>query len=110
VAHQVEPGRPTAAASRARQFYWVGESHLRAGDLLAAELPSDELSGQEEARAFLIDTLAAGPLPAREVLAAAKVAGISERTLLRAKAQERVEARRTGGYGDRGEWVWSVRR
>jgi putative DNA primase/helicase len=106
-----------AAAGAARgyriedgRFSWLGESRLRAGDLLAAELPSEEMSSQEEARAFLLETLAGGAVAAREVLGAAKSAGISERTLRRVKAQERVEARRTGGYGERGEWVWSLRR
>jgi hypothetical protein len=74
---------------------------------LAAESPSEEAAYYEEARVFLRDLLVGGPVPAREVLALAKKAGISERTLRRAKGQENVEARRLG-YGTRGEWSWNL--
>jgi hypothetical protein len=85
----------------------MGESRLRAADLLGTELPTDELSRQEDARAFLLDALASGPVAAKELLTAAREAGISERTLRRVKSQEQIEAKRTG-YGNRGEWVWST--
>jgi hypothetical protein len=54
-------------------------------DLLAAETPMQEVSAVEEAEKFLVDLLAAEPLPANDVFAAANQAGIAERTLKRAK-------------------------
>lgn len=90
------------------RLLWTGESRLTAGDLLAAKAPSEELSGEAEARAFLQETLAAGPVAAREVLAAAKLAGIAERTLRRAKSHEGIVARRVQSGEGGAEWVWRL--
>jgi hypothetical protein len=46
---------------------------------------------------------------AREVLAAAKAAGIAERTLRRAKSREGVTARKVEA-GDASVWVWRLPR
>jgi putative DNA primase/helicase len=81
---------------------------VRAADLLAAEAPSEELSSQDEALTFLLEILDGGPLPAREILGAAKQAGISERTLRRVKSREGIRATKVR-YGDGAEWVWSIR-
>ena len=54
IGYRVELGR----------FRWTGESRLRPGDLLSAELPSEESARQEE-RAFLRETLADGPVACR---------------------------------------------
>jgi putative DNA primase/helicase len=91
------------------RFLWTGESRLTAADLLAAETPSEELSGEAEARAFLEDTLAAGPVAALEVLAAAKAAGIAERTLRRAKSRDGITARKVEAGGGP-VWVWRLPR
>jgi putative DNA primase/helicase len=90
------------------RFRWTGASRLRAADLLAAEAPSEELSSRDEALTFLLEILGEGPVAAREVLAAAKQAGISERTLRRVKSREGIEARKVR-YGEGAEWVWQVR-
>jgi putative DNA primase/helicase len=89
------------------RFCWTGESGLTAGDLLAAEPTSEELSAEEEARSFLREMLAAGPAAAREVTAAAKGSGIAERTLRRAKKREGVVVRRVEAQG-RAEWHWNL--
>jgi hypothetical protein len=48
---------------------------------------------------LLRDALGGGLMAAKAVLAAARNAGISERTLRQVKSQERVEARRTRASG-----------
>ena len=60
----------------------------------------------EEAKAFLVCVLAAGPQPAKGLLKAAKTVGIAERTLHRAKDALGVTTARQGGYSDKGQWVW----
>jgi hypothetical protein len=89
------------------RFLWIGETSLTANDLLAAEAPSQEVSAVEEAEKFLVDFLAAEPLPANEIFAAAKQAGIAERTLKRAKKNAEIVTKREG-FG-RGSYVlWSL--
>jgi hypothetical protein len=60
----------------------------------------------EEAKAFLRQHLAGGPQPACALFKAAKLAGIAERTLHRAKDLLGVTTERVGGYAGRGQWIW----
>jgi RecA-family ATPase len=78
------------------RFLWTGETSLTASDLLAAEAPVQEASAVEEAEKFLVDVLAAEPLPANDVFATAKQAGIAERTLKRAKKTAGIVTKREG--------------
>jgi hypothetical protein len=48
-----------------------------------------------------------GPRPAAELKQLAKADGISERTLLRAKARLQLETKRTS-FGEAGKWLWSL--
>jgi len=59
----------------------------------------------ERAEDFLRDYLAAGPKPAADVFEAARAEGISERTLMRAKARLRVESHRETVPGP---WFWRL--
>lgn len=75
--------------------------------LFTGETARDEAAGagsrRAEAVAFLRKTLAAGPLPAAEVLALATAADIAARTLDAAKREAGVESERVAGG-----WVWSL--
>ncbi len=84
---------------------WLGTVEHRAADLLR---PRDDDDGPRgEAAAFLRDALEFEPLPAKVVQARAREAGISERTLKRAKAQLGVESVKTG-FGDAARWLWTL--
>ncbi|HVT16581.1 MAG TPA: AAA family ATPase [Thermoanaerobaculia bacterium] len=100
-------GRAYGYRIEEERFFWTGESRLTAGDLLAPEVASEELTADGEARAFLRDLLAEGPVPARRVVAAAKAAGITERTLRRAKDREGIAVTKQG-FGASGQWLWSI--
>ena len=63
---------------------WLGISPLAADDLLAGG-PRQEDGPRDRATAFLEQFLAGGPRSAREVWQAAQQAGLSERTLRRAR-------------------------
>lgn len=83
---------------------WGGESHHRADSLLA--VPSDEdRPAQEEAADFLRDVLGAGPVRAKAVQKEAREAGISEKTLRRAKKTLGVEAKKQDFAGG---WLWHL--
>ena len=64
-------------------------------------------SAKDEASDFLEDLLAAGPVPAKEVQAAAREAGISTKSLRTAKDALGIKPEKSGMKGG---WVWSLRR
>ena len=80
---------------------------------VAAKLPPQPMNTEEqchrleEAKAFLWQQLASGPLPARRLLQVATAMGIAERTLYRAKDALGITTARAGGYGATGQWTWS---
>jgi hypothetical protein len=71
-------------------------------DLL--DLAPDAQSTLSEARDWLTDALAAGPRPARELLADARAAGLSLPTLRRAKRLLRVPSVKPAADSP---WLWS---
>jgi hypothetical protein len=75
----IQGGTPT--------WVWRGETSLTAGDILAADNDPLERSLLAEATALLIDRLDAEEQPAKDMTAAAEDAGLSLRTLQRAKRQ-----------------------
>jgi hypothetical protein len=102
------PQGPTLGYRLLPAFAWGGTSRLTAGDLLASAAPADEANAEDDARTFLRTTLGGPePLPARLVLNAARDAGISQRTLKRAKRREGVRTTRRG-FGAGSTWLWSL--
>ena len=69
------------------------------------DLPGDQQSAILEAATWLQDQLAHGPRPAREILQAANLAGISRTTLLRAKPTIAAQSKQAA-LGK--PWFWGV--
>ncbi len=84
------------------RFFWTGESSLRAEDVLG---DGEDHSQLDEAKEFLADLLRNGPMPSREVVKKANRAGISERTLWRAKKELHAKSAKQTFLG---EWCWSI--
>jgi len=87
------------------RFEWRGETTLTEADLLAPDTGVKKPSALEVAMAFLRQLLAEGPVEAEAVKAAARVAGISEKTLQRAKDALGVKSKNTG-FGKGSPWEW----
>ena len=85
----------------APKIAWGEEVTITADEALSP--PDEERGAMDEAREFLAALLADGPIPAGQVKGEARAAGIAERTLKRAKAALKVEARKAGM---RGGWEW----
>jgi hypothetical protein len=84
----------------------VGESPHAASALLAAA--GDDKSAVDEAADFLLVELGDGlAMASKEILAAARRAGVSERTLRRASDRLGVVKERVG-FGADGQWVWRI--
>jgi phage N-6-adenine-methyltransferase len=86
---------------------WLGETSHTAADLLAGQTDPEEHSARVDAKEFLTETLADGPVEAAEVRRQARVAGIADPTLKRAKADLHVQSVKEG-FGDRGRWMWRL--
>lgn len=87
------------------RFGWKGESNLTAEQVLAVPAEGEERTRQGEAKSFLEEVLADGPVNSSEVEKQAKAAGISRATLWRAKDALGVNAKKTGF--DSG-WQWYI--
>jgi hypothetical protein len=102
------PGDERITASIAE---WGEQLDGSARDILATiEDTGDEHGGaaEREAEEFLQDVLSTGPILAKEVLRQAKEAGVSERTLKRAKANLCVRSDRSHEPGVSAHWTWSL--
>src|SRR5262249_51209060 len=81
---------------------WLDETDVDVDEIISAP---KKRTPRADAKGFLKDFLAEGPRNASAVLEAAVAAGISERTLDRAKAELGVESRKKGTEG----WEWALR-
>jgi hypothetical protein len=97
------PGPSLAYTLKGGRFAWAGRSSLSAEDLGGPPPDADQRSAREEAREFLLQTLAEGPKPALDVFADAEKLRISRATLRRAKADLGVLAEKTPDH-----WEWSL--
>jgi hypothetical protein len=85
---------------------WDGVSPHSANDLLSMQNNGAEKSASKEAEYFLYEILGFGPVQASKVIDEAKGAGISERTLNRAKKNIGVISHKPGG--PKTQWVWEL--
>jgi len=74
---------------------------------LLRERNGEDQSAFDEASAFLTYVLQHGPLPGRDVEKQAKEAGVSQRTLERAKSRLGVKSIREG-FGSESRWLWKL--
>jgi hypothetical protein len=90
-------------------FRWTGKLELTASDLLRPEASAEDRAALDEAREFLLGILVEGSKSFRYVLKQARDAGITVRTLRRAKSDLGVKSEResTGNQGA-GVWTWSL--
>ena len=103
------PEQPSLAlrldsSSDALRVEWLGESERSAGDLLTSD--SEDRSARDEAAELLRAELRDGPKAVPVLRSAARSAGISWRTMERAKATLKVVSVKLGF--DAGGWVWKL--
>lgn len=75
------------------------DTDLTVTDLLEGDEDAEQQTRRQEAENFLRGALSEGPQPAKDVLSAARSAGISKATLYRARRSLGVETRRKGYQG-----------
>jgi AAA domain len=96
-------GPSLAYTLKGGRFAWAGRSSLSAEDLGGPPPDADQRSAREEAREFLLQTLAEGPRPQVEVQAEAVKIHISLASLRRAKGDLGVRASKVSDH-----WEWSL--
>ncbi len=98
----------------APRVQWEGTSDLSADDILSRQdraLRGDGESqrARDDAGDWLLAELAQrSEFPVGDLLRRASAAGFSEMTVKRARQELGIEARRVGGVGGAGRWVWSL--
>lgn len=92
------------AVNGAARVEWLGQSDLSATDLVKAPLDDEEKSALDEAVEFLREELRGTPISARTIYKNAKDAGVSERTLKRAKSNLKVNSEKEAD----GSWSWAL--
>ena len=103
LAYRVEGDAATGAA----RIVWEGTTAHTAADLLATPVDDDERGARGDAADFLGELLAHGPVAATEVRRFGREAGISDRTLERAKRDLGVVSERDG-FGPGSHVSWSL--
>jgi hypothetical protein len=78
---------------------------VTADQVLSQAFDHEEKGARDEAKAFLADLLADGPMPSKEVLKNARDAGVAERTLRRAAQDLGVQKSKTAMEGG---WLWKL--
>jgi putative DNA primase/helicase len=101
VADDPETGKPIWAPHILWEPKYVD---VTASEAMQAATQSKSATARDDAKNFLLEILASGPVPKNEIVEAADANGISERTLFRAKAELKIEARKDG----RGGWLWRL--
>jgi hypothetical protein len=97
------PGPSLAYTLKGGRFAWAGRSSLSAEELGGPPPDADQRSAREEARDFLLQTLADGPRPQVEIQAEAAKIHISIASLRRAKGDLGVKASKLPDH-----WEWSL--
>jgi hypothetical protein len=97
----------STADNGALRVGWIGPSGHTAESLLAAPRDDEDRDAVQEAVDVLRAVLEAGPVASDEVKKDARRAGISDRTLQRAKSALGIKARKVGFTG-KGIWQWSL--
>jgi hypothetical protein len=93
--------------AEAVRIKWLGASRHSAITLLSEPVNDQDPAALDEAKDFLRVQLADGPFPARELKRLGRVAGISEKTLDRAKGALGIRPRKVGQPGSSIQgWVW----
>jgi len=88
------------------RFLWRGITDVTAAALLRPDADEGERGALAEAEDFLRQLLADGPVEVKRVGEERREAGITERTLDRAKAILGVRSERQGGIASKGQWAW----
>ena len=88
---------------------WEASTVAMTADQAVAGMASvtEARSAMDEAEEFLLELLADGPMAQKEIKDAAHGAGLAWRTVERAKAKLRIEARREN-IGEHPRWTWRL--
>ncbi|MCL2495491.1 MAG: hypothetical protein FWE98_07560 [Oscillospiraceae bacterium] len=84
-------------------FRWIGEYNITLDELLAGETSPRRNREREQAKQFLAELLADGPVDSEAVYALAEEQNIAPRTLERAKVEIGAKSHKPNG-----NWIWSM--
>jgi hypothetical protein len=94
----------SSAAHNTARVEWKGVTDYDANRLAASNVSPHERTALDDAKGFLREELADGPVMAKQVFKDARDAGHSEITVRRAKTELRVQSEKQGAEG----WAWRL--
>jgi hypothetical protein len=97
--------RLDAGDGEVARVVWEGPTAHTADGLLAVAQAGEDRSALQEAEGFLLEALGDGAVPVKRLLTAARDAGVSEKTLRRAKDKLGVRAEKLGLNAG---WAWRL--
>lgn len=107
-AHNVGTDRKTGKPICAPHILWDPQHvDVTATEAMQAATDARSAAPRDDAKKFLRDILASGPVAKADVLEAADANSISERTLRRAKTELNIVVRKEG-FGTDGKWTWQL--
>jgi putative DNA primase/helicase len=80
---------------------------VTASEAMTATNENKSPGARNEAKEFLLEYLADGPMSSKAVEDAAEAHGIAKRTLMRARKELGINITKRG-FGEQGEWVWQL--
>lgn len=89
------------AENGAARIVYQGVAEMNAAELLKTPLDEEERTALDDAKDFIREALDGRDMAAGQMFKDARAAGVSDKTLKRAKSQLRVKSRKDGS-----EWVW----
>lgn len=91
------------------RIQWHGEVPFSADDLVAEKRSGTRGEARAEAQAFLLESLRNGPIPSKELREMSDEAGLTWRTVNRAKADVGATSKKEGRPGEKGQqWIWRL--
>jgi putative DNA primase/helicase len=102
---EVGNDKKTGEPIRAPHIVWMGHVDVTATEAMQAAADSRSPAARDIAKNFLLDLLAGGPIPKREIQDAAEGNDITPRTLRRAKDDLKIIVKKDGPDGG---WTWRL--
>src|SRR5262249_13174527 len=87
----------------APHIVWFGHADVTASEAMQAATEQRAPSARDDAKRFLAELLANGPMSSKDIEEAAEANGISRRTLFRVKGELGITARKSSR-----KWTWQL--
>ena len=108
LAYSIESHQLTDSDIHTSRVMWEAQAVEMSAEEVFAQHPDEEQNATTDAKAYLLDALANGPIKVSSLIESSRKAGHNWPTVKRAKQQLKVVSRRIGATGAEGSWAWEL--